>query len=897
MKNRLAAILIGAAAALALASCGGPAGARADRPVKQDEVPLGRLPDGVTPTVYRLALTVDPAADGFTGHVEIDVTLDRPHARIWLHAQDQTIVRAVARVPNGTEIPATFTGNQDPFGVARLDFDVPLPAGQVTLVIDYEAPYNFGLAGLYKVSSAGEPYIASQMQPIDARRMVPSFDEPRFKTVWAITVRAPAGQKVIGNGTLISSTPVDGGMIEHLLSPTRPLPTYLLALAVGPYDESELRAIAITSGLRPANVPLRGFAAKGKGAKLKAALDITEAMLLSQEKYFAQAYPYGKLDLIAVPDFAYGAMENAGAIVYREAALLIDERTSLERRRAIFTTHAHELAHQWFGNYVTPKWWDDIWLNEAFATWMSFKTMADVDPAGEWALNPINGGLNAMAVDSLASSRQIRNPVATNAEIQDGFDAITYQKGGSVLNMFETYLGEDPFREGIRFHMRRFPDGVATADDFMMSLAEGSGDKGVTDSFRTFIEQPGIPLLDVTVSCAPAGARLQVKQSRYAPLGSKIDQTGTRWQVPFSVRTNAETRKMMLTQPASEIPLSSCPAYVMPNAGGTGYWRFALDPASAAALAENYANLSAGEQMVYLDSLMAGFAAGRVDADTLLAGLEASVGGSPAAVALPFAALRSWHARLDEAGRKAMSAWIERTYAPLERRLAARPDSALTAREKLLEEALTGLLVDIGNRPAARAALARRAEAYVGFGRASANPRALAPEEVGPAFAVAAADRGWAFIEPALAFARASDNQTERALILSTLAARADARVASELVGGMQNLGISGSESYSLLMAAASNVAAQEAVWTTFTENFDKIIAQLPEIRKAQTASMAGNFCTTEGAARAKAFFDSKAAALPGYERSLAQGLERAELCAAQSAELVPKLSAALAAR
>jgi alanyl aminopeptidase len=898
-SSSLARALIGAVSMLAMAACSAPGGGETG-PVKLLEAPVGQLPEGVTPTVYRLSLKTDPAAEGFTGAVEIDVMLDKPHARIWLHSLDQRILSAFARLPDGSQVAATFTGNQAEGGVGYFDFETPLPAGGATLVIDYEAPYNFGLAGLYKVTAGGEHYLATQMEAIDARRMVPSFDEPRFKTPWVISVTAPEGDKVISNALLLSSSPAKDGFVEHMFAPTRAIQSYLVALAVGPYDESEQLLIDYKSGMRPAPIPLRGFAAKGKGAKLGEALAITDEMLLWQEDYFGQAYPYGKLDLIAAPDFAYGAMENAGAIIYRESALLIDERTTLQQRRSIFSTHAHELAHQWFGNLVTPKWWDDIWLNEAFATWMASKTMHAIDAGGEWNLNPIAGGLGAMGSDSLLSARQVRNPVTSNSEIEDAFDAITYQKGGSVLNMFETYLGEEKFREGIRVHMRRFSDGVADADDFMASLAEGSGNEAVTDSFRTFISQPGIPMLDVAVTCSGTTASMTLEQSRYAPLGSEIDRQGSTWQVPFSARVQTgETStvvQQLLTGKQALIKLPACPDFVMPNAGGAGYWRYALDEASAAKLTANFAKLSPGEQMVFVDSLVSGFGAGSVSAETLLEGLEASTSGSPLATGQPFDTLRGWHARLDAAGKANLSAWIEATYAPVEARLKAKPKAKLTDREALLQASLQSLLIQYGERPAAQAALIRKAQAYIGLGRA-ADPRALPAEEVATAFGLAARQEGWRFIEPALAFAFASENQTERAAILRALAAHAEPRLAGELVGGAANLPLKASEIPALLQGAFSNTAATDTVWPAFKGVFDEVVVKLPEVRKPQLAAYSGSLCSKAGAADAKAFFESKAAMIPGYERALTQGLERSALCSAQIETQAPKLAAALAAR
>lgn len=897
-RLRLATALAVAVSVLALGACGGTA-RPADPPVDLEQPPQGQLPEGVTPTVYRVNLKTDPKAETFSGSVEIDVRLDMPHARIWLHSVDQDILTAFARLPDGREVPATFTGDQAQGGVSALDFASPLPAGSATLVIDYTAPYNFSLAGLYKVTQGGTDYLVMQMEDIDARRMVPSFDEPRFKTPWVMTVTAPEGDKVIANAAERQARSLGDGFVEHEFLPTRPIQSYLIALAIGPYEEVSGPSVP-TSPDRQATIPLRAFTAKGKISKTADVLAVTEDMVLFQEQYFAQPYPYGKLDLIAAPDYAYGAMENAGALVYRESALLIDAGTPLSQRRGIYSTHAHELAHQWFGNLVTPEWWNDIWLNEAFATWMANKTMHAIDPGGAWNLNPIAGGLGAMGGDGLKSVRTVRNPVLTNGDINDAFDAITYQKGGSVLNMFETYIGEDAFREGIRIYMRRFKDKVADAEDFMAALAEGAGDTAITESFRTFIEQPGIPMLDVTVSCTDEGAEMRVAQSRYAPLGSEIDRAGSIWQVPFSARVQTGNESIvirkMLKAKTETVALDACPDFVMPNAGGAGYWRYALDSASAAKLTAGFGKLSAGEQMVFVDSLIAGFGAGAVTADTLLNGLEASASGEAAAAGQPFDTLKGYHARLDAAGKKNLSAWIEKTYAPLEARLKAKPEAGLTDREKLLQTSLAGLLVQYGERPAARAKLINSAKAKIGLG-VPADSDALLAQEVTTAFGLGTKQEGWAFVEPALDYAFKSDDQAERANIFRALAANAESRLAGEIVGGAVNLPYTSSELATLLGGAFSNTDATATVWAAFKDTFDELVVKLPEVRKQQLAGYAGAQCTEEGAADAKAFFESKAAMIAGYERRLAQGLERAQLCAAQAKTQWPQLAEALASR
>lgn len=904
----LARTLLGVVSIAALAACSTPVTEPAETvdaietttaaavdAVMLEEPPLGQLPEGVTPVAYRLDIVTDPAETGFSGTVEIDVSLDQPHTRIWLHSLGPEVSSAAAITADGQTIPATFTGDQAEGGVSHLDFETPLPEGVSTLTIDYSAPYNLGLAGLYKVIQADRPYLASQMEPIDARRMLPSFDEPRFKTPWTLTVTAPEGLEVITNAPRTGYDSLGDGMLRHRFAKTRPIQSYLLALAVGPYDSMPGGDIKATD-LRAEAVPLRGFAPYGKGGKLDVALEATHEMLLWQEDYFDYPYPYGKLDLIAAPDFAYGAMENAGAIIYRESALLVDEKTSTNRLRGILTTHAHELGHQWFGNLVTPKWWDDIWLNEAFATWISYKTMHAYDPDGAWDRAATRAGIGAMGSDSLKSARQIRNPITRNADIGDAFDPITYRKGGHVLSMFESYLGEAGFRDGMRLHMRAFEDGVADVDDFMNSLAEGSGKPAVVDSFKTFIFQPGIPMLDVQVTCTADGdGQLEITQSRYAPLGSKIDTDASLWQVPFAARVNGpageRTIRQMLKAPKTRLPLGAdCPNWVMPNADGAGYWRFSTDEDNWNALAAAHDSLTGGEQLAYADSLVSGFSAGKVSAPALLSGLEAATGGTWDAVAQPLGSFAGLENLLPEEAKPLLRSWVQSTYGPV---YGALERDDLTQGEALLRNGLQSALVNYGEQDAARADLAARASAYIGVG-GTPDPAALSADELVTALALGAGMGDQDYYDAAVAYALATTNQREKRTVANSLAANGDARMVADIMKRVQGNGFSGNDVYGVMVSAMTNRDELETAWPIFKASFDNVVANLPEIRKPQMARVAGAFCSPEGAAEAEAFFKSKAASITGYERSLAQGLERAELCSALKAEKADELVAAL---
>lgn len=429
--------------------------------------PAARLPQGVAPTHYTLHLNIDPREARFSGTTTIDIELDGETSFLWLHGIDLDLTSARATPAGGDSINLAWN-QESPNGAARLTADSVLPAGKVRLELAYTAPFNTSLDGLYKVTKGADSYAFTQFEATSARLAFPSFDEPAFKVTFDISLTVPEEYQAITNTPQLSEESSGDGFRTLTFATTKPLPTYLIAFAVGPFDILEWQEIAPTQ-LRDQPIPLRGFTTRGKGDEIRYALENTAAIVDELEQYFDTPYPYAKLDIIAVPDFAAGAMENAGAITYREQLILLDENAPVRQKRSFFVTHAHELAHQWFGNLVTPVWWDDIWLNESFATWNSHIVLDSLFPDEQYRDALQNSASGVMRNDSLASARQIREPIERHEDIGSAFNGITYRKGGGVLSMFESFLGRDKFRDGIRHYMKTFAFGNTTAEDFIGS--------------------------------------------------------------------------------------------------------------------------------------------------------------------------------------------------------------------------------------------------------------------------------------------------------------------------------------------------------------------------------------------------------------------------------------------
>ncbi|HJL14497.1 MAG TPA: M1 family metallopeptidase [Sandaracinaceae bacterium LLY-WYZ-13_1] len=895
--------LLTALAALTVASCSGSEAsgpeysaaqgrARAEgggEPPTDDAeaIPHGPLPEGVTPLRYTIWMEVVPDRDRFRGRVDVQVRLDQARELIWMHGRGLNVTQAEV-LPEGLEpVNATFE-QLDDHGVAALRLAEPVEAGEVTISLTYDAPFDRQLKGLYRVDTGGASYAFTQFEATSARLAFPCFDEPRFKTPFELTLSVRGDHEAIAN-----TTPADvreiGEMKEVRFTPTEPLPTYLVAMAVGPLDVVEHDPIP-ANDVRDRPIPFRGVAVRGQGERLAYALEHTAPLLASLEAYFGVAYPYDKLDIIAVPDFASGAMENAGAITFRETLLLLDpQRAPENQRRAFAYVMAHELAHQWFGNLVTMPWWDDIWLNEAFATWMGNKTVRDVHPEYQAHVGMVRSIHGAMRADSLVSARQIRQPIESNHDIRNAFDAITYRKGGGVLEMFERWLGEETFREGIREYVNRHRFGTATADDLLDALSQMAG-QDVGTPFRTFLMQPGVPLLRAERSCGDDGNAMSVSQRRYLPVGSEGERDRT-WQVPTCVRygrgRSVEDTCELVTDAEARVDLGeSCPDWVMPNADAAGYYRWSLPAEGVERLMEDgWARLSERERLSVADNLVAAFAADTVEAADVFEAFDRIARDDSRAVATAPTGLISWTREhvLEEDGRGEVEAWAERLYGRRARRLgwsARRRESGETG---LLRADLLSFLAFTARSERVRREAARRGRAYIGYGGdGELHPDAVEPNLVGTALRVAVQEGDRAFFEALLEAVLASDDALFRSRGLRALASTHDSTLAQRALSLSLDARLRVNEVTDPLTTQLSMPETRGAAWDWMRDHFDEVFDRVATTRAGYAPWYVSGFCSTRRAEEVEAFFGERIEALPGGPRNLRGALEAIRLCAAR---------------
>jgi puromycin-sensitive aminopeptidase len=528
-----------------------------------------RLPRSVRPVRYDLHVDADPARPTFTGTLSLAVEVEEPTREVRLHAKRLAIF--AARVEQAGATQELAVALDEAREEATLRAAAPLRPGPARIELSYSGTVAQGMAGLYLSKDGGEACLATQCEATDARAIVPCFDEPDRKAVFALRVTAPTGQTVLANGALVSRQE-EGAATAWTFAPTPPMSSYLLAFAIGPF--------AGTDAVEARGVPFRVWALGGKERLGAHGRDLAAQMLPWYEDYFGQPYAFGKYDQVAVPSFAFGAMENAGLVVFRPSLVLLDPAAAAwDERKDVALVVAHEFAHMWFGDLVTMAWWDDLWLNEAFAEWMAHRCVAALAPDLDvWARFRARAA-GAMATDALASTHPIYTPVETPAQAQELFDAITYGKGSATMRMLEQYLGEEAFRAGLRAHMASHRFGNATGADLWTALQEASA-QDVPAIMKDWVQQDGHPTVAVRWDAAARRLRLRQDRTRSSPLSPRRD---TLWRVPLVVTyaddAGVHTVRHLLAKREGELPLQVAGTlrWLWPNAGDVGFFRCALD--------------------------------------------------------------------------------------------------------------------------------------------------------------------------------------------------------------------------------------------------------------------------------------------------------------------------------
>jgi alanyl aminopeptidase len=811
-----------------------------------------RLGDGVVPVSQSVVLDLDPERMDFTGSTSIDLDVREPADRFRLHAEGLEIPRAELIAADGTRVDVVVSRVAD--DLVEISCTPAAAAGAWTLQLEFGASFGTKSAGLYRVVEEGRSYLFTQFESDDAREAFPCFDEPLFKIPWQLTLVTPEGVLAISN-TAPESERTDGGRRTTVFARTPPMPSYLVAIAVGPFEAVEIPGMS---------VPGRVITPAGKAHLAGLAVETTPPLLAAMERWFDRPLPYGKLDLIAVPRFWPGAMENAGAITYREDILLADpaQDTPTQRRRLASVT-AHELAHQWYGNLVTMEWWDDLWLNESFADWMGNKITDEVYPELRHGLAGIQGAQRTLEGDARPSTRPIRRAVQPGESLMEGV-GLAYAKGRSVLAMLETWMGPEVVRRGTLDYLARHEWGSARAADLWEALDRASG-RDVSTAIAGFLEQPGYPL----VRAEPLeGGRVRLSQTRFRNAGVPVEEF--RWTIPLVLRWSeggaVRTRSVLLADASQEIDLEAAAPvdWIYPNGGGTGYYRWWTPPGELAALAADAATaLEVAERVELLGNLQSLLDSGATDGATYLRALavmqddeDPQVLGSLASAA---GSLRSTFVTPEL--EDAFAAWVRATLGPGLERIGFEPREGETEAAAMVRPQLLATLADEGADRDVRAWAHGRAMDFLD------EPGAVPPSVAWTALRIAALDGDDALFDRFRERFEAAQSPAERQAMIRAIASfrRPDLRdrMLEWAFGALrpEDFGTVG-------RTLGETREGRDAYFLFMRENFDAIAARITEEFIGILPAVARG-CSEERVRIAREFFGDPVRAVNGTDSAL----------------------------
>ncbi len=837
-----------------------------------------RLPSVAHPQHYTLQLAPDLKAATFTGEETIDLTLDQPEKSIVLNAYELKFAQVSAE-SEGKSLPAKVT--LDPAQQqATFHFDQPLAAGPVSLKIAYSGVLNGGLRGFYLSKSATRNYAVTQFESTDARRAFPSFDEPALKATFDVSLVVPVGDTAIGNTNIVSDAP-GPGRNEHTIrfARTPKMSTYLVAFLVGDFQclSGESDGVPIRACATPDKVELGQFALSG-----------AEFFLHYYDTYFGIKYPMPKLDMIAIPDFEAGAMENFGAITYRETAMLVNEKTaSLEAKKNVAVDVAHEMAHQWFGDMVTMQWWDNIWLNEGFATWMSHKPLAAWKPEWDTAQEQASDLNETLDLDGRRVTRTIRARAETPGEINEMFDGISYGKAAAVLAMTENYLGEATFRAGVHNYLQAHMYGNATAEDFWNTMQAASG-KPVDKIMGSLVVQPGEPLLTFGQL---SGGKVSVAQKRFFLNPTERDGQQQTWVLPVCMKTSGNQPDCsILDHGEQELTVPPSPLFYG-NAGGKGYYRSRYDSAEYQQLLDKVeTGLTPSERITFLGSQWAlAHAAVATVADFLNLAFAVRADSSPFVIETVSNALGILDQQVASTPEEheQLAAWVRKTFGPSLTALGA-PAPGDAPDKNLLRANLFELVADVGADPTIIAEAKQLAERSLG------DPGSVDATLAARALKIAAQNGDTAFFTQLQRISETTTDPQLRTNALLALARFRNPALATRALDYAVSPRVKNQDALRLVQIEMSDRRTRDLAWQYVQQNWPQVQTQITTFTGGSLVSSTGNFCSEEQSREMTQFFAQHPVDASGHalNRALDSIADCVDLRAAQGQNLQSWLAA-----
>jgi len=819
-----------------------------------------RLDPNVAPVFEQVTLDLDATRTEYAGSVTIDLVVKGSTKAFQFHAEEMTLDRVELRNDAG---PIDVSVEEGEEGLRMVTCATELEKGEYTLAIDFHKEYNTNAVGLYRIQHEGKGYLFSQFQAVDARKAFPCWDEPIYKHEWQLSLTAPIQQVVVSN-TPVKKQTMGATTKTHHFDRTPPMPSYLLCIAAGP-----LESIAITG----MSVPGRVYTVKGQKHLAGLAAEYAPPLLAALEEYFGRAYPYKKLDLIAIPEYWPGAMENPGAITYRDGLLLVDpEAASVGQKRTLARVHAHEFAHMWFGDLVTMAWWDDLWLNESFADWLGDKITDQVFPDFKIAIAELESTQGTMQGDGRQTTVPVRKPVESTADMMEGL-GLAYNKGKTILRMTEMWIGEDRFQEGVRNYINANAWKNTVANDLFTALSD-AGEQDLTPILSTFLDQPGYPTVSVDVA---SGGLITLSQDRYAYAGA--DATPYQWNVPvrlkYSDGEQIHTRAVMLDKESMQIEVGTEVEWAMPNEGAYGYYRWSAPAHMLFHMAEDpQSTMSERERAVFLSNAKALLGSGELGGDDYLTLLGAmAVSPEPEIVSSVMSSLGTVRgAFVTDDLEYAFAEYVRASLRPALDSFGMEPSENEDEQITLVRPRLVAWLGGWGQDAEVRAQCREWAQAYM------KDATSVDASLAGSALRVSAIEGDRELYDAYLKKFETTDVPADRSRYLTALGYFPGEELQAATLDMVGSGKARPQEMFGVISAVSRTEAGHDRVFQWMMDSYADIASRMPPMMMAYMPYMAGG-CSEERLAVARAFFAEPEHNVDGTDRNLEKVAESIGVC------------------
>ena len=849
-----------------------------------------RLSEAIVPLNYQLTFTPDLQKAVFTGDEIIQVQVAKSGQTVVLNAAEIQIQQA--EVTQGDKTQAAQASFQPEKEQVTLAVENALEPGPATIHIKFSGILNDKLRGFYLSRTKSRNYATTQFEAADARRAFPCFDEPAFKATFDITLIVDKDDTAISNGSIIADVSGPGAAKHTLKFATTPrMSSYLVAMAVGDFECSETSAD---------NIPIRVCSTPDKRPLQAAALRYAAEILKFYDQYYGIPYPFKKLDILGLPDFEAGAMENTAAIFYRESLLFIDDNhSSLRLRKEVFEVLAHEMAHQWFGDLVTMKWWDNVWLNEGFATWMALKPSQALHPEWNASISAVADTNRALRLDSLANTHPIRASADTPQQIEEMFDPISYEKAAAVLRMVEFYVSPDVFRRGVNVYLRKFAYGNATAEDFWNALAGASG-RPVDRIMKSFVDQPGVPLVQVKSACPTPkvetvvnrkGKRVPRKvqphpkteitltQERFldqsgAEGSALVAKTDPLWMVPVCIKAGDNKPFCQLLGERSQVvPVIECSPWVFTNAGAVGYYRTQYGSEDFSKLNDAVsAELTTAERVALVNDEAALAQQGREKIGVLLALIGKLSGDQQEAVVgsyLP-ALKRINDYLLTASDRDLFHDWVRAAFRPMMVRVGWVAAPGEIANTTSLRADVVELLGVAGEDSDVISQSTKLARQYL------ENPDSVDATLARRVLVVAARNGDAALFEQYTSALRAAKSPEQFSDLSTAITEFRDPQLMQRLLEMAISPEIRNQDAPALIGRVLANPAIQGLAWQWVKEHWADVEKNSASLNIAEVVAGVGNFCDASVRDDVQQFFGQH---MDANDRILRQSVEKINVC------------------